>query len=227
MGLKIDSERIFYNGCVMTLYNPARFAVNDLKASFDLIDRSPFATVISVYQGESQVSHLPLTPKLTADRLELIGHLARANPHAKILSREKSVKCIFHGPHAYITPRWYREDDVPTWNYSVVHVEGKLEPIEGANEILECLRELSAHAERHWPSGWKFFVPDDLQEPMLSKHIVGFRIVAEKIQHKNKMGQNRSAEDLAGVVEGLSKRNDDGSRGVRQALIELFPELGK
>ena len=62
---------------------------------------------------------------------------------------------------------------------------------------------------------------------MLTKHIVGFKIAVDEIQHKNKMGQNRSPEDLAGVVSGLAGRTDDGSRGVRDELVKLFPDLEK
>lgn len=191
------------------------------------MDRFPFATVVSVENGEPYISHLPLTVRRTGDQFELIGHVARANPQAKIFLKNNSVTAVFHGPHAYITPNWYAEDDVPTWNYSVVHARGRLELVESHEGILDCLRELSAHAEKHWPSGWNFFVPDDLKEPQLTKHIVGFKIFVEEIQHKNKMGQNRSQADLEGVVSGLATREDDGSCGVRQALLDLFPDLEK
>jgi transcriptional regulator len=199
--------------------------VKDLDASFRLMDANPFATVISICNSmQPYISHLPLTPRRNGDRIELIGHLARANPHSKVLGNQK-VTAIFHGPHAYITPKWYAEDDVPTWNYAAVHALGPVKLIEDYEGILQCLQDLSAHAERHWTSGWKFFVPDDLKEPVLTKSIVGFKIHVETIEHKNKMGQNRSKEDLGGVIRGLEKRDDDGSRGVRQELLALFPEL--
>jgi transcriptional regulator len=74
----------------------------------------PFATLISVRNGDSVISHLPLTPIKADGKTILIGHLARANDHWKILSQQSST-AIFHGPHTYITPKWYKDDDIPTW----------------------------------------------------------------------------------------------------------------
>ena len=60
---------------------------------------------------------------------------------------------------------------------------------------------------------------------MLTKQIVGFKIKVDEIQHKNKMSQNRSAEDTAGVLRGLAERGDDHSRDVREAMLKFFPDL--
>lgn len=216
----------------MTIYNPDRFSVKDLDSSFELMNQHPFATVISVSSHGPVVSHLPLTPKRDGDNILLVGHLARANPHAKVLMEasrdsEAKVTAIFHGPHAYITPKWYVENDVPTWNYAVVHAVGRVEVIEDAEGILSCLRELATHSETLWPSGWKFFVPEDLQEPTLTRSIIGFKIRVEKLEHKNKMGQNRSPDDLVGVVNGLALRGDDNSLGVRDAILKSGSDLKK
>ncbi len=209
----------------MTIYNPQRFAKNDLDASFELMDRNLFATVVSVANKSPYISHLPLTPKRVGDTIELVGHLARANPHSKILSKDQDVTAVFHGPHAYITPKWYAENNVPTWNYAVVHAKGKVQLVEDYESILGCLQELARHAERHWPSGWEFFVPDDLKDPMLTKKIVGFKITIEDIQYKNKMSQNNPAEDIKGVLRGLAMRGDDNSLGVRAEMLKVFPDL--
>lgn len=121
---------------------------------------------------------------------------------------------IFHGPHTYITPKWYVENDVPTWNYTTVHVTGKIKLIESHDGIVECLKELAAHVERLWPSGWEFFIPDDLTGDILSKSIVGFRIKADEINFKKKLSQNRSPDDRAGVIKGLETRSDGNSRSI-------------
>lgn len=188
------------------------------------MDSYPFATVISITTRAPIISHLPLVTKREDDKFVLIGHLARANPHAKALTAGSEVTAIFHGPHAFITPQWYAHDDVPTWNYATVHATGKLTVIEDYDGIVECLRELSALTERKWPSGWKFFVPEDLSAEKLAKHIMGFTIQVEAIQHKNKMGQKLSAEDQAGVVAGLAERRDDNASAVRAEILDLFPE---
>ena len=138
------------------MYNPQRFKSEDTDEAFNLMDQNPFATVITVAEGKPFVSQLPLIPKRVGDKIELVGHLARANPHWKSFSNSQAT-VIFHGPHTYITPKWYAENDVPTWNYATVHITGFVELIETHDGIVECLKELTAHVERHWPSGWEFF----------------------------------------------------------------------
>jgi len=208
------------------MYNPQRFKSADSNEAFDLMDRNPFATMITVTDGKPFVSHLPLTPKRVGDKIELIGHLARANPHWRSLANSQ-VTVIFHGPHTYITPQWYTENDVPTWNYSTVHAVGGGELIESREGIVECLKELTAHVERHWPSGWDFFIPDDLSGDILPKSIVGFKIKIDEINFKKKLSQNRTAADRAGVLKGLEARADDSSRLVLSEMRRLYHSDGE
>lgn len=203
------------------MYNPQRFKSADINEAFDLIDRNPFATVITVVDSKPFVSHLPLTPKRDGDKIELVGHLARANPHWKSFANSQ-VTVVFHGPHTYITPKWYAENDVPTWNYSTAHVTGKIELVESYDGIIGCLKELTAHVERHWSSGWEFFVPDDLKDEHLTKSIVGFKINVDEINFKKKMSQNRSPADRAGVLNGLKSRSDDNSRFVLDEMKKIY-----
>lgn len=208
------------------MYNPQRFKSADTNEAFHLMDQNPFATVITVVDGKPFISHLPITPKKVGDKIELIGHLARANPHWKSFSSSQ-VTVIFHGPHTYITPKWYAENDVPTWNYSTVHVTGKIELIESHDGIVDCLKELTAHVEKHWPSGWEFFIPDDLTGDMLPKSIAGFKIKVAEINFKKKLSQNRTPADRAGVLKGLETRDDDNSRSVLSEMKKLYSSTGE
>ena len=48
---------------------------------------------------------------------------------------------MFSGPHAYVSPTWYRTPGtVPTWNYAAVHAYGMCELIEGTDAI-EVIRQ--------------------------------------------------------------------------------------
>ncbi|HEX7668123.1 MAG TPA: FMN-binding negative transcriptional regulator, partial [Polyangiaceae bacterium] len=111
-----------------TMYIPSSFQEEDRGALFDLIDHHGFATMISVTDGAPTISHVPLLlDRKTPGRERLLGHLARANPHCEVLVRTESVLAIFHGPHAYVSPAWFEtHPSVPTWNYAVVHVHGKV-----------------------------------------------------------------------------------------------------
>jgi transcriptional regulator len=201
------------------VYNPPRFQSHDRAEAFALMDRYPFATLITVGEGQPMISHLPMTPKIATN--EIVGHLARANPHWRQFGRSPAT-AVFQGAHAFVTPKWYVDGDVPTWNYSAVHVTGPIELVEDADGIVECLRELTAHVERLWPSGWTFAVPPDLEGPKLSRHIVGFRLKVEAFDFKRKLSQNRTPADRAGVLEGLACRDDDNSRGVLADMEKLY-----
>lgn len=209
------------------LYNPERFKSTDADEAFQLIDRYPFATLVSVDKnGEPMVSHLPLTPIQVGNQFELVGHLARANPHCQILNQSK-VTAIFHGPHTYITPQWYAENDVPTWNYLTVHTQGHVELIEDVEGIVNCLKILTSHVERHWPSGWEFFIPEDLQGQRMQKGIVAFKIKVENFNFKKKLSQRSSDQDRRGVLQGLSKRTDDNSIEVLSEMKKMYSSEGK
>lgn len=116
---------------------------------------------------------------------------------------------------------------MPTWNYSSIHATGQPTLIEDTSGIIECLKELTSHVERRWPSGWDFYIPDDLTGDVLSKNIVGFKIKIDEINFKKKLSQNRTSADRAGVLRGLESRTDDSSRAVLKEMQELYSVDGE
>ncbi len=143
----------------MSTYNPPRFQGKDRSEALDFISVNSFAAVITVFENNPTISQLPLTIEVRGDDIFLIGHLAKQNPHANIISKSK-VTVLFHGAHTYITPVWYAENDVPTWNYSSVQVTGDVELIEDNQGLIDCLQVLTTDTEKKYPSGWNFFIPD-------------------------------------------------------------------
>src|SRR5262249_5079837 len=123
------------------MYLPKYTVPKKEDAALDLMDQYPFATLLSQREDSPLISHLPLL--LNREQNTLIGHMARANSHWRILSENPRVTVLFHGPHTYVTPKWYVSGrDVPTWNYAVVHVTGRaklIEDFEGLNRILQML----------------------------------------------------------------------------------------
>jgi transcriptional regulator len=184
----------------MSIYVPAHFKVDEAGAMRELIREHPFATLVTAAQPEPLVSHVPL---LMADERTLIGHFARANPHAKLEGAQPSI-AIFHGPHAYVSPSWYAEPDraVPTWNYATVHVRGVLEPTDDLGEAQKVLDALIARFEGTRREPWSFRLAEPQRTAML-KAIRAFRFRIEDITGKFKMSQNRSADDRKRVMSAL------------------------
>lgn len=208
------------------MYNPQRYQSQDISEIFEFMDKNPFATLISVVDGKPFVSHLPVTSQKKLDQIEVVGHLAKANPHWKYLNHTP-LTIIFHGAHTYVTPQWYVEQDVPTWNYSVLHAWGQATLIEEEQEIIKCLKELTDHAERHWPSGWDFFIPEDLSGGVLNRHIVGFKVKLNEYSYKKKLSQNRNPADRVGVLRGLESRKDQNSHAVLADMRKLYDKNGQ
>jgi transcriptional regulator len=212
------------------MYLPFQFKNEDESRSLEIIAAHPFATLISISPSEEAglfVSHLPLVIESSETGLILLGHLAKANPHWKFLQGTK-VTAIFHGPNAYITPKWYAENDVPTWNYSVVHVRGRVELIEDREAIVDCLKKLTAHVEAGASEPWKFWIPDGLSsEEDLCSVIIGFRIVVDEVKAKFKLSQNRSEEDQRRVVNGLNARSDQMSQDVAKLMERVRGRIFK
>ena len=116
---------------------------------------------------------------------------------------------------------------MPTWNYSVVHARGQFELIESYDGIVDCLKVLTEKVEKAWPSGWEFYLPEDLSGDRLLKGVVGFRMHIIEMDFKRKLHQSAKAVDRAGVLHGLSLRSDDNSRGVLADMLKLFSTDGK
>lgn len=203
------------------MYNPPRFKIENKQEAFALMVNYPFATVVSVKENQPLISHLPLIPKWIDGDIELAGHMAKANPHWRILDSENTT-LLFHGAHTFITPVWYEKDDVPTWNYSALHVSGQITLIEDYEGIVNCLKNLTDFTEEHWPSGWNFFIPEDLSGPLLTKHIVGFKILVKDINYKRKLSQNRSANEQKNIIKGLANRTDENSQKVRGDMLAQY-----
>jgi len=106
------------------MYVPSHFRVADPSTIQTLIRDNSFGTLVSSGAGAPVATHLPFLLRTSGESLELAGHIARTNPQADALSGGEELLAIFQGPHAYISPRWYTEGAVPTWNYQSVHCYG-------------------------------------------------------------------------------------------------------
>jgi len=200
------------------LYVPGSFRESDVAVMHEFMRRYPFATIVS-YRDGIHVSHLPvLLDPQRGPYGTIVGHLARANPHWRDFAGETGTTCVFHGPHAYISPTWYTERPaVPTWNYAVVHAIGTPTVIDDQQRVAEIIDETLATFEPALrDAAADGYPPEDYRAPLL-RAIVGFEMPIERLDGKFKLGQNRSAEDQAGVRAALHAQGGSGSE-----LLELM-----
>jgi len=169
------------------------------------MEQFSFATLISA-EGELEASHLPLL--LNRDEGTygtLLGHFARASRHWQ-LADGQPVMAIFHGPHTYISPRWYDNPNlVPTWNYVAVHARGRLTVTHDPNETLSLLRRMTAHYESAFEAPWQL-AADEQSLRKLAEQVVTFRIPIEQLEGKAKLSQNHPIARRERVVAGLREQ---------------------
>ncbi len=188
----------------MSIYTPRAFATDDGAAVAHLIRDFPFATLMTPGDPEPFVSHVPLQyDGSLGSKGTLLGHMARANPHWRHFGAEASI-AIFHGPHAYVSPSWYAEPAtaVPTWNYAIAHVHGRVEVMADAAETRALLDTMIRRYEGGRGEPWQLQLEGRPLAAMLDA-IVGFRLTIERIDGKLKLSQNRSAEDRERVIAAL------------------------
>lgn len=178
------------------------------------IEQFNFATLISHNNGELDISYVPVTLNPHEGLHGTLSfHLGKQNPHSEKLHDNKNTVCIFHGPHAYISPRWYKSSpNVPTWNYAVVHAHGNPQQIHS-----EQLAEDLAQMVKQHEGDSNYIIPEDYQLKLMGR-IIGFRMQITKIENIFKLGQNRSKADQDGMREGLY--NQDNNIGL--ALAEFM-----
>lgn len=204
------------------MYIPTHFQITNPALLRWLLDHDSFVTLVSTRDGVPFASHLPVVPKWEGDRLTLEGHWARENPQRQGIETQ-SVFAIVHGPHSYISPTWYADGQrrVPTWNYAVAHLYGKISLIESAEELSRMLGELVARYEK--PDGWSIeSTTYNVAGGM--RGIVGFKLVVEKIEMKAKLNQNHPVENVRRVIEELEKSGYDEACAVA-ALMKCDPRL--
>ncbi|MNK01168.1 Protease synthase and sporulation protein PAI 2 [compost metagenome] len=202
------------------MYLPKYFEAKNFEQCAELISRFPLATVITLKNGTPCISHLPLLLQTDeSGAMKLIGHLANRNPQLADLQEEPITTALFHGPQAYVRPTWYTGDDVPSWNYTTVHITGKAKVLSSHADTVEALKILSEKMEGSFKDPWPFYLPEDLaEEGVLTSAITAFEISVSSLQGKFKLAQNRSVADRQGVIAGLRKQGDDASLQIAELM---------
>jgi transcriptional regulator len=199
------------------MYIPEFNRVRDHTEIISFVRGNPFAILVSTSDTGPFATHIPILVREEGDRIILQGHMAKANPHWELLQSGQESLTIFHGPHAYISPRLYESrDSVPTWNYATVHVYGRARLVSEPEHLLEEVREIISTFDPDYFAQWSS-LSDKFRNGML-KHIVGFEIIATRIEAKFKISQNRTKGDQANVIAALGKSTDSAASEIAKLM---------
>ena len=199
------------------MYIPEFNRVRDHAETVAFVQANPFAILVSTSDTGPFATHIPILVREEGDRIILHGHMAKANPHWELLQSGQESLTIFHGPHAYISPRLYESrDSVPTWNYATVHMYGRARVVSGPEQLVEEVREIINTFDPDYFAQWSS-LSDKFRNGML-KHIVGFEIIATRIEAKFKISQNRTKGDQANVIAALGKSTDSAASEIAKLM---------
>lgn len=202
------------------MYVPPLFAVEDLGRLHDFMEEFNFATIVTQRDGELIASHIPFLLDRSVEPYGVLrAHIAIRNPQIKDLQSGSKALVIFQGPHTYVSPSWYvNPQNVPTWNYTVVHATG-VPKIGNKAAMIALLKDLTAKHEGSFEQPWDFDPNAQWVQKMLMD-IVAFEIKIEKLEGKFKLNQNRKPEDREGVIQTLSASDDPLQKAVADLMTE-------
>lgn len=210
------------------MYLPAHFQESRLEAQLALIAANPLAAIVWQSPDGMVADHIPLF--FQADSVgkgRLIGHVAKNNPLWQFAA-DTEVLVIFQGANAYISPNWYATKSetgkaVPTWNYSVVHVYGRIRAITDPTWIRQQLSTLTALHEQSQAQPWHMAeAPTDYMERMLNA-VVGIEIEVSQMLGKAKMSQNQVPPNQHSVAAALQ---DVGSEMANEVAAQMLANQG-
>jgi transcriptional regulator len=211
------------------LYLPTHFKEERTEVLHALMREHPLATLVAMSETGLVANHLPLRFRAEPEPWGVLrGHVARANPLWKDHRPDVEALAIFQGPQTYISPALYPSKQttgevVPTWNYAVVHARGTLRFIHETDWLRDFVAALTDEHEAPRERPWKMTdAPAPYLEKMLEM-IVGFELTISSISGKWKLGQNRTAADRQGLIQGLQQSNDAAARELASLLAAREP----
>ena len=139
-------------------------------------------------------------------------HMAKNNPQWQEFFDDE-VMVVFAGPHAYVSPRWYEEQErVPTWNYAAVHVYGVPKIVAERKAKHASQRRLVEALDPQWLP--KFDALREEYVTMMLEGIVNFEIPVARIETRWKLSQNRSRREQELIIAALEKSADSSERAL-------------
>jgi transcriptional regulator len=200
------------------MFTPAEFVASEPNFAEKLIQAHPFGLLVSQASGTVLATHLPFLIQKKAENFDLLGHIAAQNPQSQALNHE--CLAVFQGPQTYISPLWYQNpQNVGTWNYTSVHVYGKMIIFSEKQKVMDFFVKL-----------YQTFDPLALphllsQKPQylgaLFDHIVCFQMQVERIECTAKLSQNKSLADRSNIARELKKLGTENSN---QIASLMYPE---
>ena len=200
------------------MYIPKAYQQTESEFVKSFVQEHPFGILVDQLPDKLWAVHLPFEWEEKDGRHYLTGHIARANPIGQQWHEQRAVMAIFQGAHTYISSSWYKEEEVPTWDYLAVHIYGQLQTLSEEETMagLHGLVERYEAAEEH-PIDLNTFSSGTLRQV---KGVIGFRIDIEETHSVTKLSQTRK-KDHPEIIKQLENRGDEHSKVIAGKIRDL------
>ena len=200
------------------MYPPPHHQSHDIEKMISVLKHFPLGMLVTAKDGKPFVTHIPFIHNETSKKL--VAHLDRSNPQMVTLKDGAEVTVVFKGPDTYISPSIYTTPQLPTWNYIIVHVTGKLQLINEPEAIKQTMVDMTKFLE----GKERNFIlkQDDPRMERLIDYIQAFEIEITNWEGKFKLSQDKNAQDFENAKEEL-KRNSQ--KDVSIFIEEIYKKM--
>ncbi|WP_201578161.1 FMN-binding negative transcriptional regulator [Psychrobacter immobilis] len=195
------------------MHIPSVFCEEDFDNIIDFIAAKLLATIIAQTNKGIEACHIPLFfsegySDSDSQQRYLYGHFGRKNPIYLDALADTSWLIIFQDSGHYVSPNWYpskanTHKEVPTWNYQSVHIQSKIELLEDTDALKWILATMTAQQEIVSDNPWSLEDAPTAYIDAMCRGIIGFRFAIDSVQAQFKLSQNKTADNIAGVIKGL------------------------
>jgi transcriptional regulator len=194
------------------MYSPPYNRVEKRAEVVEFMRANGFPILVTGTGGVLHASHLPVTVHEKGPQIVIDMHMAKNNPQWKEFFDDE-VLVVFHGPHGYVSPRWYAEKErVPTWNYAAVHAYGVPEIISDRKAKYDSQRRLIESLDPQWLPKHDA-LRQEYVDTMLDG-IVNFAIPVARLDTRWKLSQNRGRREQELIAAALEQSPDSSLRAL-------------
>ncbi|MEO6256769.1 MAG: FMN-binding negative transcriptional regulator [Sphingomicrobium sp.] len=190
------------------------FDWDDRQAMLDFVAARGFGHIFAADMDGLCVAHAPV---VVGDDGRIQFHMARRNRAAGKFAGHQLLISVA-GSDGYHSANWYASaDQVPTWLYEAVEIEGEARQL-SEPELIAQVDRLTEIMERRWSpdAPWtRAKMSPGKFEPMIGA-IVGFEVVPRAIRGTRKFNQHKPAADIDASLNGqLGAGRDDIAAAIR------------
>jgi transcriptional regulator len=205
------------------VYSPPYNRAEDRAELLAFMRANSFALLVTGTGGVLHASHLPAVAEEAGGQLTLHMHMARNNPQWQEFFEGEQVLVVFSGPHAYVSPRWYEEQErVPTWNYAALHAYGTVKIVQERAAKHASQRRLVGQLDPQWLPTFDTLRKEYVDQML--EGIVTFDVAVTRLETRWKLSQNRSRREQELIAAELDKSADSGARALAALTRKHFAD---